>query len=155
MIDRWQRHISLQNFAKDVERAAKSVYSADNRSRYTNVYVLILKWKTEDPKLPVSYEISELRQVLEQVYHYETEIFEIPDSRSHNKVNEKISAFIGINDDSKSDLKIVYYAGHSRLSDTKDLVWASYVFFCPFYWSIPNTHAQPVVNGKRTRSLPP
>jgi hypothetical protein len=124
-IDRWQRHISLQNFAKDVERAAKSVCANDTRSRYSQVHVLILKWKTEDPKLPVSCEIAELCQVLDQVFHYDIEIIEIPDQRSHAKVNDKISAFIAINDDSKDDLKIVYYAGHSRLSATKDLVWAS------------------------------
>jgi hypothetical protein len=124
-IDRWQRHISLQNFAKDVERAAKSVYANESRSRYSQVHVLLLKWKTEDPKLPVSYEIAELCRVLDQVYHYDIQIFEIPDQRSHARVNEKISAFIAIDDDSKDDLKIVYYGGHSRLSATKDLVWAS------------------------------
>ena len=128
-IDRWQRHIGMQDFAKDVQRAAESVYPNHNRSRYSNVYVLIFKWKTEDPKLPVWYEIEELRDVLDQIYGYEIEIFEIPDQKSHAKVVEKITALITINDDSKDDLKIVYYAGHSRLSDTRDLVWSRYVVY--------------------------
>jgi hypothetical protein len=131
-IDRWQRHIRMQEFAKDVQRAAESVYPNSNRSRYSNVYVLIFKWETEDPKLPVQCEIDELRRVLEEIYGYEIEIFEIPDHKSHAKVVEKITAFIAINDDSKNDLKIVYYAGHSRLSHTKDLVWSRcVVFFLP------------------------
>jgi hypothetical protein len=128
-IDRWQRHIGMQDFAKDLQIAAESVYPNHKRSRYSNVYVLIFKWKTEDPKLPVWYEIEELYHVLDQIYGYEIEIFEIPDHKSHAKVVEKVTAFIAINDDSKNDLKIVYYAGHSRLSDTRDLVWSRCVVF--------------------------
>jgi hypothetical protein len=122
-IDQWQRHIGMQEFAKDVQRAAESIYPNQNRSRYANVYVLIFKWKTEDPKLPVWHEIEELCRVLDEIYGYEIEVFEIPDQKSHAKSVEKITAFIAINDDSKNDLKIVYYAGHSRLSNTRDLVW--------------------------------
>ncbi|RDW56663.1 hypothetical protein BP6252_14049 [Coleophoma cylindrospora] len=40
-------------------------------------------------------------------------------------VSAKINAFVSINDDSTEDLKIVYYAGHSKLSKMKDVVWAS------------------------------
>ena len=91
------------------------------------MYVLIVKWEEEDPSLPVSYEIEDLCRVFEGIYNYHIEIFDIPDKKSHARVSEKINAFIGINDDSKHDLKIVYYAGHSRLSKTKDLVWSRYV----------------------------
>ena len=121
-IDRWQRHISMQEFARDLQRAANSIYPNHRRSRYTEVYVLILKWRTEDPKLPVSIEIAELCKVLDEIYHYHIEIFEIPDQKSHATVSKKINTFIDINDDSKSDLKIVYYAGHSKLSKTRDLI---------------------------------
>jgi hypothetical protein len=127
-IDQWQRHISLQNFAKDLQTAANSVYPNKTRSRYSRVYVLIFKWKAEDPKLPVSYEIAELREVLDKIYHYDIEVFEIPEKQSHARVSEKINTFVAINDDSKDDLKIVYYAGHGRLSKTRDLVWTRCVF---------------------------
>jgi hypothetical protein len=119
----------MQDFAKDLQRAAESVFPNENRSRYSNVYVLIFKWKTEDPNLPVWYEIDELCYVLDKIYGYEIEIFEIPDQKCHIKVVEKITSFISINDDSKNDLKIVYYAGHSRLSDTRDLVWSRCVVY--------------------------
>jgi hypothetical protein len=126
-IDQWQRHISLQDFAKDLQNAANSVYPNKTRSRYSRVYVLIFKWEVEDPKLPVSYEIAELWEVLEKIYHYDIEIFEIPEKQSHARVSEKVNTFVAINDDSKDDLKIVYYAGHGRVSKTRDLVWTRYV----------------------------
>jgi hypothetical protein len=46
------------------------------------------------------------------MYHFNVEVFEIPDKRSHSKVSAKINDFVSINDDSVEDLKIVYYAGH-------------------------------------------
>jgi len=118
-IDRWQRHISMQNFARDLQRAANSIYPNHRRSRYTEVYVLILKWKTEDPNLPVTIEIAELCKVLDEIYHYNIEIFEIPDQKSHATVSKKINAFVDINGDSKSDLKIVYYAGAQQAIQDK------------------------------------
>jgi hypothetical protein len=35
------------------------------------VYVLMLKWKDEDPKLPVTYDISNLLDVFENAYGFE------------------------------------------------------------------------------------
>ncbi len=124
-LDRWHRHTTLEDFGRALNKRAKLVYSSETRSRYSNVYVLIIKWEKEDPNLPVSHEIKDLCQVLEGTYHYQTEVYEIPDKKSHARVSEKINAFIDINDDSKDDLKIVYYAGHGKLSKTKDLVWSS------------------------------
>ena len=114
-------------FAVELQGAAKSLYLNGNRSRYSNVYVLILRWESEDPKLPVSCEIEELYKVLDETYHYDIEVFQIPDNRSHAKVSQKINTFIELNNDSNLDLKIVYYAGHSILSKTRDLIWSRYV----------------------------
>ena len=82
-------------------------------------------WEMEDPKLPVVKEVQSLRQVLEEIYSYEVEEFRIPDSASHTAVSKKINAFVEINDDRINDLKIVYYAGHSRLARNKELIWSS------------------------------
>ena len=89
------------------------------------MYVLLIRWKTQDPNLPVERELIELRQVFEEIYHYDIEEFWIPDSDSHGAVSEKINAFVKVNDNSSDDLKIVYYAGHSRLSRTKELLWST------------------------------
>jgi hypothetical protein len=89
------------------------------------VYVLLICWETQDPKLPVECEIRGLRKVLENVYKYDVEEFRIPDSGSHAEVSEKINSFVKVGGNSNNDLKIVYYAGHSRLSRTKELVWST------------------------------
>ncbi|KAG4442602.1 hypothetical protein IFR05_001932 [Cadophora sp. M221] len=124
-IDRWHRHTTLENFGRALNKRAKLVFSSESRSRYSNVHVLVIKWEREDPNLPVSHEIEDLCRVLKGTYHYQTEIFEIPDKKSHARVSAKINAFIDINDDSKDDLKIIYYAGHGKLTKTKDLIWFS------------------------------
>jgi hypothetical protein len=113
----------MVNFGKQLQRAVKTAFPCATRSRYKNVYVLILSWATGDPKLPVKLEISKFRRVLEATYHYQVEEFEIPDQRPHNKVSARINNFIEINGDSSDDLKIVYYAGHSRRSETNQVVW--------------------------------
>ena len=123
--DRTLRHTALKDFGKALENAAKTIYPNENKSRYSNVYVLLISWHTQDPKLPVEIEISCLRNVLEEVYHFEVEEFRISDEDSHGEVNEKINAFVKVNKNSSEDLKIVYYAGHSRLSRTKELLWTT------------------------------
>lgn len=87
------------------------------------MHVLLISWKARDPSLPVQNEISELRRVLEYIYHYDIEEFLIPNSDSHAAVSEKINAFVKAA--ATDDLKIVYYAGHSRLSRTKELLWST------------------------------
>ena len=123
-IDRWQRHTTLDRFRQDLQHAADSVFPNNTQSRYANVYVLMIRWEEEDPNLPVSLELDELRLIFEDTYRYEVEVFLIPNKRSHAKVSKRINDFIDINGDSKDDLKIVYYAGHSSLLKTKDLVWS-------------------------------
>jgi hypothetical protein len=117
----------MQNFGKLLERAARIAFPCQNRSRYSNVHVLMFSWATEDWRLPVNSEIAGLGEVLENIYHYKVEEFKIPDQRSHNKVTAKIIDFIEKNDDDPAELKIVYYAGHARLSKSKDVVWARHV----------------------------
>ncbi|KAH8782460.1 hypothetical protein BGZ57DRAFT_758998, partial [Hyaloscypha finlandica] len=123
--DRTLRHIGLEDFGKALENATKAVYPNGKTSRYSRVYVLLICWETQDPQLPVECEIRGLRNVLENVYNYDVEEFRIPDSESHAEVSEKINSFVKVGGNSSNDLKIVYYAGHSRLSCTKELVWST------------------------------
>ena len=118
----------MNDFGKALQNTARAIYPNDKGSKYSQVYVLLISWQTGDPRLPVSHEIKALREVFEDVYHYNVEEFRIPDSASHVAVSERINAFINVNDDSSEDLKIVYYAGHSLLSlRNKELVWCQYV----------------------------
>jgi len=99
----------------------------DTASPYHKVYVLLIAWKPQDPKLPVAFELCRLQSVFKDIYYYEVEEFEIPDDDSHAERSEKIDAFVKLNKNSRDDLKIVYYAGHGRLSATKELIWYPYV----------------------------
>jgi hypothetical protein len=123
--DRTLRHIGLEDFGKALASAAKAIYPNSKISRYSRAYVLLISWETQDPKLPVECEIRGLGSIFENVYGYTVEEFRIPDSESHAQVSEKINSFVKVGGNSRSDLKIVYYAGHSRLSRTRELVWST------------------------------
>ncbi|KAG4431288.1 hypothetical protein IFR05_013232 [Cadophora sp. M221] len=124
-IDRTLHHIGLKDFATALNKAAVTVFPNDKKSRYSEVYVLLISWQTRDPNLPVEQEISALRNVLEGYYHYDIEEFQIPDIDSHAEVSEKVNNFVKVGDNSSSHLKIVYYAGHSRLSRSRELLWST------------------------------
>jgi hypothetical protein len=87
----------------------------------------MLSWEDEDPNLPVSLEIDRLNEVFHDIYHYETERWDIPVENCYYKLTEKIMDFVKPTDDSQTHLKIVYYAGHARLLDTRLLVWTRYI----------------------------
>jgi hypothetical protein len=130
-IDHWNYHVSLQQFAKDLQVAAKAVFPNETRSRYSNVSVLMLSWEEEDPQLPVSYEIDKLYGVFQNVYRFETEHWKIPNHNCHYRLTEKIMDFVSPTDDIDRHLKIVYYAGHARLMETRSLAWTRYVKLFP------------------------
>jgi hypothetical protein len=86
----------------------------------------MLSWIDEDPQLPVSLEIDKLAAVLEMRYHFDIERWEIPDQNSHFKVAKKVMGFVAPVGDERWQLKIVYYAGHARLLDTRALALTRY-----------------------------
>ncbi|KAH7420146.1 hypothetical protein BKA64DRAFT_716496 [Cadophora sp. MPI-SDFR-AT-0126] len=124
-LDRWRYHIDFQKFSSDLQAAANAVFPNDTKSRYTKVSVLMLSWENEDPNLPVSQEIDKLYDVFRDLYRYETDRWTIPDENCHYKLTEKIMDYVKPAEDSKTHLKIVYYAGHARLTETRSLVWTS------------------------------
>ncbi|KAH9210196.1 hypothetical protein DL95DRAFT_475264 [Leptodontidium sp. 2 PMI_412] len=118
-IDRTLRHLGLKNFATAIEKAAAAVFPNDKKSRYSQVFVLLISWETRDPNLPVEQEISALRQVLEDCYHYDIEEFQIPDIDSHAEVSEKVNSFVKsafTNPPTRKDSKypIVMWSGIQR-----------------------------------------
>ncbi|KUJ15978.1 uncharacterized protein LY89DRAFT_546616, partial [Mollisia scopiformis] len=125
-IDRWRYHMEFENFRKRLQDAANIVFPNDTNSRYAKVSVLILSWEDEDPQLPVSQEINQLHGVFRDDYGYETEIWNIPVEHSHWKLTEKVMDFVKPDEEAKTHLKIVYYAGHAKLTETRLLVWTSW-----------------------------
>ncbi|KAG4438265.1 hypothetical protein IFR05_006247 [Cadophora sp. M221] len=124
-LDHLQYHISLQEIGKQLQHAANAAYPHGQRSRYSNVYVLLLCWEDEDPQLPVSIEVNELQNTFEIMYDFDVEVWKIPSQSSHNKLNRKVLDFVALGGDSKDDLKIVYYGGHGMLAHNRQASWAS------------------------------
>jgi hypothetical protein len=120
-LDRLSYHIDLQNFGKGLQDAANAVFSSDRRSRYTQVSVILLSWEDEDPQLPVSLEISALKSVLVDLYGFDVEEYQIPATNSHLELNSRILNFL--KDSDTKHLKIVYYAGHGKLSNHGQALW--------------------------------
>jgi hypothetical protein len=125
-----------------LQKAANAAYPNGNRSRYTAVYVLLLCWEDEDPRLPVSMEVNELEELFCDAYHFEdVEVWKIPSDGSHKRLNRKVLDFVELGGDSKHDLKIVYYGGHGMLSCNRQSSWARYAyriyFAAIFVFNIP------------------
>ena len=91
------------------------------RSRYEEVHVLLLRWREDI--LGVSEDLSALQEVFQHIYNYHTEEWEIPSNRSHNSLVKRLTDFLAAYEDGKA-LLIVYYAGHGRLSDDRQLIAA-------------------------------
>ncbi|KAF5876582.1 putative glucose-methanol-choline oxidoreductase protein [Botrytis fragariae] len=120
-----QYHITLRDFGEKVQRAANAAYPNDQKIKYARVYALLILWEDEDPQLPVSLEVHELGVVLASIYNYDVQIYRIPSGGSHKKLNQKILDFVELGEDSKEDLKIVYYGGHGMLAQNRQPCWAS------------------------------
>lgn len=123
-LDRLNYHVYLQDFGCQLQRAANAIFPGDQVSRYSKVDVILLSWEDEDPKLPVSLEIKALAEVFLTLYGFEVEEWLIPSDNSHNKLQKKILQFLG--DDEVSHLKIVYYAGHGKLTNHGTPAWTRY-----------------------------
>jgi hypothetical protein len=110
-----------------LQKAANAIFPDDGEraSKYTRVDVILLSWKDEDPKLPVSVEVAALARTFEDVYGYNVEHWLIPSEGSRVKLQGKILQFLGDND--PAHLKIVYYAGHGRLTNHGQPAWTRYV----------------------------
>lgn len=122
-LDQLQYHISLQDIGEKLQKAAAAAFPNINRSKYSQVHVLLLCWEDEDPDLPVSIEVDELSEVFERHYHFDVEVWKIPSEGSHKKLNQKVLDFVELGGDSKDHLKIVYYGGHGKLAHSRQSCW--------------------------------
>src|SRR3569833_1551916 len=79
-VNQWGAHVSLTRFTENLGsalRAGGGIFP-NGRPRYKRVHVLLMRWEIGDPMLPVVVEMQQLQRVLEDVFHYEVQVFEIP-----------------------------------------------------------------------------
>ena len=67
----------------------------------------------------MSREIRRIFWAFQDLYHFQTEVWDINDVACHAEVNQKILDFSRLGGDSKEDLEIVYYAGHGKLTQNR------------------------------------
>ena len=127
-IDRAQEQELLSDIRRRLQEDADDAFPNDGKSNYRKVYVLLICWAKEEPSLPVSLELDELSDVLSFDYGFETETWRIPADDCHNQLSRKILDFISVGNDSRRDLKVVYYAGHGLLTKGRQPAWAKYVW---------------------------
>lgn len=124
--ERWQAHIGLQKFGEGLNAAAKAIFPKDGQPQYSKVYVLMLSWGGVDSHSAAA-EISKLSGVFKDVYHFDVESWMIPVERSKAAATQKISQFIDLGGNDDEELKIVYYAGQTRLIKNKELALTRFV----------------------------
>jgi hypothetical protein len=138
--ERWQAHIGLQKFGEGLNAAAKAIFPNDGRSRYSKVYVLMLSWEDVTLQSPGS-EFINLFNVFKDIYHFEVESWTIPSEFSKSATSQKISDFASLGGDSDDDLKILYYAGQTRLIRNRELAWTKFVdHLCPTHVTASKTN---------------
>jgi len=132
-VDRTHDISNASYHVKDVEALGKVLTEAGNaafpnrgRSRYKEAHVLLLSW--EDDDLGVIDEVNDLQDVFRQSYNYETEVWKIPGTRSHNSLATRILQFLA-DYEARDSLLIVYYGGHGLMNDDRQCIWSWSVRF--------------------------
>ena len=72
----------------------------------------MLRWADDDLRMEI--ELKGLQHVLEDLYHYQVQIYEIPSDKPDKALTRWVLDFLG--QDSEETLYILYYAGHARTS---------------------------------------
>ncbi|KAI0436386.1 hypothetical protein F4803DRAFT_557054 [Xylaria telfairii] len=113
----------------DLESIASKVLSTPYRSRYSNVFALLIYWQDEHES-NIAGAVEELAEVFQKCYHYVPEIIKIPSAARDGYSNpwrwlsRIINEFID-KSDTRDTLKIVYYNGYSYLDDNREMVLSS------------------------------
>lgn len=108
----------FEDFRNDANRALRHAFPIHRRPRNATASVLILRW--EDDDLGVNDELVRLREVFDELYHFETEIWEIPSWRSAQELSNKVYEWKHQYCEDQAcpweqlPLLIVYYGGHAE-----------------------------------------
>lgn len=132
-VDRTHDISNASYHVKDVKALGKVLTEAGNaafpnrgRARYQEAHVLLLSW--EHDNLGVIDEVNNLQDVFRQNYNYETEVWQIPSTRSHNTLATRILQYLA-DYEARDSLLIVYYGGHGLMNDDRQCIWSWSVCF--------------------------
>ncbi|KAI0134252.1 hypothetical protein BJ170DRAFT_679157 [Xylariales sp. AK1849] len=115
-----ERH-EFESFARHLQDAAMLIYRQSQRSPYSNVSVLILRWEEDDAS---DQELTALEQVLRERYNYRTDRWNIPTVPNPSvKLGVYMASFL--ERAAPDHLLIVFYVGHGYVGADNELFWAS------------------------------
>lgn len=96
------------------------IYRQTQKSAYSNVSVLLLRWDEDDAE---EQDTDALDQVLRERYNYRTEKWAIPTVPNASiKLGVRISAFL--EKVAPDHLLIVHYTGHGFTGSNNQFFWA-------------------------------
>ncbi|KAI0107852.1 hypothetical protein GGR51DRAFT_143841 [Nemania sp. FL0031] len=112
----------------ELESIASKVLSSPYRSRYSNVFALLIYWQDEHESVITA--VEELAEVFQKYYHYASEMIKIPPTGrdSYSNLSRWLSRIINGHldkSDTRDTLMIVYYNGHSYLDDNREMLLSS------------------------------
>ncbi|KAI3326436.1 hypothetical protein HD806DRAFT_487262 [Xylariaceae sp. AK1471] len=115
-----ERH-EFESFARHLQDAAMLIYRQSQRSHYTKVFVLLLRWEND---MATELDLVALEQVLRERYSFRTERWIIPAIANPSiKLGVRMASFLELAD--PDHLLIIHYAGYSFVGSDKQLYWAS------------------------------
>ncbi|KAL8753620.1 MAG: hypothetical protein Q9199_004924 [Rusavskia elegans] len=118
-------HISkIGVFSQDLQTAIANSFPRQ-RSPYTSVYVLLLRWAEDD--LNVQAELTTLKHIFEKQYRFTTEQWDIPgrDSTQATRALQRKLYNFQDSHQCEDELLIVYYGGHGDPDRRGRSIWAA------------------------------
>ncbi|KAJ9141751.1 Zinc finger and BTB domain-containing protein 11 [Pleurostoma richardsiae] len=114
-----ERH-DFESFARHLQDAAMLIYHQTQKSPYTSVSVLLLRWE-EDTS--VEQDLATLEKVFRERYNYHTDTWSIPTVPNPSiKLGVQMASFL---EHARPDhLLIIYYAGYGYVGADNQLYWA-------------------------------
>lgn len=110
----------FESFARHLQDAAMLIYAQANRSPYTSVSVLLLRWEDD---VEVEQDLVQLQKVFQERFNYRTESWNIP-SCPNPGVKLMIQLAQHVESAPAEHLLIVYYAGYGFMGTDHHLYWA-------------------------------
>jgi hypothetical protein len=108
----------FEEFRDDANKALHNAFPVHRKPRNTTASVLMLKWTDDD--LGVASELARLRDVFDQSYNFETEVWDIPSQNPEGELSYKIYHWRDryckntLNKGQQLPLLVLYYGGHAE-----------------------------------------
>lgn len=112
----------FESFARHLQDAAMLIYAQANRSPYTSVTVLMLRWEDD---MSVEPDLMLLQKVFRERFNFRTETWCIPSCPNPSvKLTMQMASHIEY---ARPDhLLVVYYAGYGFIGSDHNLYWSWY-----------------------------